>query len=160
MAATGVRVLIDDKFFAEVGFRSNEYFFDQTSKRNGLGRQDIQRRSGRTWIGLGISVELSKKNVPCYISMREFKFNFVNDLDRSYHPHARMTLNDSGQRIQLNSMPPECLSRRLVRKLLPQLSRCWTDSISCIVAGIRDKRGETRRFGYTNQAKPNMNCLL
>ena len=94
LAATGVRVLIDDKFFAEVWFHSNEYFFDQTSKRNGLGRKDIQRRSGRMCIALGISVEL-KKLVLCYVSMCEF--SFVNNLDTSYHLHARMTLNDSDE---------------------------------------------------------------
>ena len=43
LAATGVRVLTDDQFFAEVRSHFSEIQFDELSEA-GLGRKDIQRR--------------------------------------------------------------------------------------------------------------------
>ena len=62
--------------------RYDSIFFDQQQlSGNGLGRKDIQRRSGRMWIALSISVELENLKHNLYHAM--YQCSFVNDLETS-----------------------------------------------------------------------------
>ena len=103
LAATGVRVLTDDKFFAEVNdslffflsflslflWQTNTFTHFKNRKMVLLGRKDIQRRPGGTWIAVisiffyrwiwNLNLNVKKdKVVPSLL----FQF-VVNDLDQS-----------------------------------------------------------------------------